>query len=378
MAYTDPEVAWVGLTEAEADGSAAIAVEKASFPWVASGRALGIARSEGLTKLLFEAESRRLLGAGIVGVHAGELIAELALAIELGADVWDVALTVHPHPRLSETVGLAAEVAAGTSPTSSRRGSGRAARLRRRRRRDRPTPRGCSRSPARRVFLLGAGLGGDFRAPGETPIADVIQVLVLDRELVAIDGLAGTDLRIDLERGETVLSTEARGRVAIALTDRRILACAVRSAAWQQERYRRGEAVGAALVGEQVAVIVTPKRAIGFDSRSRNLIDTTIGPNERVLAVDASGAVGVVVTDRRVLGISPFAGGFFTAGLGPGEVIDGRRRDRQRRHRPHLAPHPHLPVRLRRLDRGPAGLSGESGVGPTTPPAGGIVGPTPL
>ncbi len=113
VAYTDPEVAWVGLTEAEA-AQRGVAVEKAVYPWAASGRALGIARSEGLTKLLFEPESRRVVGAGIVGVHAGELIAELALAIELGADVWDVALTVHPHPSLSETVGLAAEVGAGT------------------------------------------------------------------------------------------------------------------------------------------------------------------------------------------------------------------------------------------------------------------------
>jgi len=113
VAYTDPEVAWVGLTEAEA-AQRGIAFEKASYPWVASGRALGLARSEGTTKLLFEPGSRRLLGAGVVGVNAGELISELALAIELGADVWDVALTVHPHPSLSETVGLAAQVAAGT------------------------------------------------------------------------------------------------------------------------------------------------------------------------------------------------------------------------------------------------------------------------
>jgi dihydrolipoamide dehydrogenase len=113
VAYTDPEVAWVGVTEADA-AQRGVAVDKAVFPWAASGRALGIARSEGLTKLLFEPESRRIVGAGIVGVHAGELIAELALAIELGADAWDVALTVHPHPSLSETVGLAAEVAAGT------------------------------------------------------------------------------------------------------------------------------------------------------------------------------------------------------------------------------------------------------------------------
>ncbi len=113
VAYTDPEVAWVGLTEAEA-AQRGVAVEKALYPWAANGRALGIARSEGTTKLLFDPESRRIVGAGITGVHAGELIAELALAIELGADVYDVALTVHPHPSLSETVGLAAEVAAGT------------------------------------------------------------------------------------------------------------------------------------------------------------------------------------------------------------------------------------------------------------------------
>jgi dihydrolipoamide dehydrogenase len=113
VAYTDPEVAWVGVTEADA-AQRGIEIDKAVYPWAANGRALGIARSEGVTKLLFERESRRVVGAGITGVHAGELIAELALAIELGADVWDVALTVHPHPSLSETVGLAAEVAAGT------------------------------------------------------------------------------------------------------------------------------------------------------------------------------------------------------------------------------------------------------------------------
>ncbi len=113
VAYTDPEVAWVGLTESEA-AQRGTAIEKAVYPWAASGRALGIARSEGLTKLLFEPESRRLLGAGVVGPNAGELIAELALGLELGADAEDIALTVHPHPTLSETVGLAAEVAAGT------------------------------------------------------------------------------------------------------------------------------------------------------------------------------------------------------------------------------------------------------------------------
>jgi dihydrolipoamide dehydrogenase len=113
VAYTDPEVAWTGLTETEArtDG---IEYEKAVFPWSASGRALGLAREEGHTKLLYQPGSGRLLGAGIVGVNAGELIAEVAHAIEMGADVEDVSLTIHPHPTLSETVGLAAEMADGT------------------------------------------------------------------------------------------------------------------------------------------------------------------------------------------------------------------------------------------------------------------------
>ncbi len=113
VAYTDPEIAWMGLTEtaAKADG---VEYEKAVFPWAASGRALALARSEGMTKLLLEPDSRRVLGAGMVGVGAGELIAETVLAIEMGANAEDIALTIHPHPTLSETVGFAAEMAEGT------------------------------------------------------------------------------------------------------------------------------------------------------------------------------------------------------------------------------------------------------------------------
>jgi len=113
VAYTDPELAWVGLTESGAK-AAGTAFEKAVFPWAASGRALSTGRPEGSTKLLIDPETRRVLGGGIVGSGAGELIAEIALAVEIGADVGDVALTVHPHPTLSETVGLAAEAGAGT------------------------------------------------------------------------------------------------------------------------------------------------------------------------------------------------------------------------------------------------------------------------
>jgi dihydrolipoamide dehydrogenase len=113
VAYTDPEVAWVGLTEDDAK-SRDIAYEKGSFPWAASARSLTLGRAEGLTKLLFDANTKRLLGAGIVGVNAGDLIAEAALAIEMGTDAADIGLTVHPHPTLSETLAFAAEAAEGT------------------------------------------------------------------------------------------------------------------------------------------------------------------------------------------------------------------------------------------------------------------------
>ena len=113
VAYTDPEVAWTGLTETEAR-ERGVDVDKATFPWAASGRALGIGRSEGLTKVLFDRETGRLLGAGIVGAHAGDLIAEATLAIEMGADARDIGLTIHPHPTLSETFNFAAEMVEGT------------------------------------------------------------------------------------------------------------------------------------------------------------------------------------------------------------------------------------------------------------------------
>ena len=113
VAYTDPEVAWAGITELEAKQKN-IEIEKASFPWAASGRALSNNRSEGTTKLIFDKETHRLIGAGITGVNAGELIAETVLAIEMGADAHDLGLTIHPHPTLSETVCFAAEVKEGT------------------------------------------------------------------------------------------------------------------------------------------------------------------------------------------------------------------------------------------------------------------------
>jgi len=113
VAYTDPEVAWVGVTQeqAKAEGRR---VEIGNFPWAANGRSLSLGRDEGITKLIFDADTEQVIGAGIVGPNAGDLIAEVGLAIEMGADMHDIGLTIHPHPTLSETVGMAAEAAAGT------------------------------------------------------------------------------------------------------------------------------------------------------------------------------------------------------------------------------------------------------------------------
>ena len=113
VAYTDPEIAWVGVTEREAKEKG-LKVGVGKFPWGASGRAIGIDRTEGFTKLIFDEDTHRIVGAGIVGVHAGDLISELALAIEMGAEAADIALTIHPHPTLGESVGMAAEVYEGT------------------------------------------------------------------------------------------------------------------------------------------------------------------------------------------------------------------------------------------------------------------------
>src|SRR5215468_3465977 len=112
VAYTDPEVAWVGITEDEAKAKG-LKIQKAQFPWAASGRAIANGRDEGFTKLLFDAQTHRVVGGGIVGTHAGDLISEIALAIEMGADAVDIGKTIHPHPTLSESVGFAAEVFEG-------------------------------------------------------------------------------------------------------------------------------------------------------------------------------------------------------------------------------------------------------------------------
>ncbi|MCB1514713.1 MAG: dihydrolipoyl dehydrogenase, partial [Hyphomicrobiaceae bacterium] len=113
VAYTDPEIAWAGMTETEAKAKG-IKVEKAVFPWQASGRAIANGRDEGFTKLLVDPETHRVIGGGIVGTHAGDLVGEICLAIEMGAEPGDIAHTIHPHPTLGESIGMAAEVFEGT------------------------------------------------------------------------------------------------------------------------------------------------------------------------------------------------------------------------------------------------------------------------
>ena len=112
IVFTDPEIAWAGLTEEQAQ-KAGRKVEIAKYPWAASGRALGMGREDGLTKLIFDARHGRLLGGGIVGPHAGDLIGEICLAIEMGAEPSDIGKTIHPHPTLGESIGMAAEVFEG-------------------------------------------------------------------------------------------------------------------------------------------------------------------------------------------------------------------------------------------------------------------------
>jgi dihydrolipoamide dehydrogenase len=113
VAYTDPEIAWMGISETEAKEQG-LDYTKGAFPWAASGRSLGLDRDEGMTKVLFDTETKRIIGAGIVGPNAGELISEAVLALEMGADMEDISLTIHPHPTLSETFNFAAEMAEGT------------------------------------------------------------------------------------------------------------------------------------------------------------------------------------------------------------------------------------------------------------------------
>jgi hypothetical protein len=147
---------------------------------------------------------------------------------------------------------------------------------------------------------------------GDVPLSDVLQVMVIDRDLIAIDAVGGGQTTLRLRIGETVLWTGARGKVGVVLTDQRMLAVTTGSAAWQQLEYQRTERpLTSALLGDRVALMITSRRAVGFDGGSGNLVQTSLGLRENVLATRAGENVAVVVTDRRAFAVSPFAGGFF-------------------------------------------------------------------
>jgi hypothetical protein len=164
-------------------------------------------------------------------------------------------------------------------------------------------------------ILLTAALAAAQRSD-EVPLADVLEVLVLDRQLVAIDARGGGQKATPLRLAERVSWKGARGKVGVALTDQRILAVAAGSAAWQEaDRHRRETLPTEALLGDRVALVVTSRRAIGFDGDSGNLVESRLGVRERVQAARTGENVAVVVTDRRALGLSPTVGGFYETTL---------------------------------------------------------------
>lgn len=175
------------------------------------------------------------------------------------------------------------------------------------------------------LWVLPAGAQGlSERGEGDPfPLVDLLEIVVLQRELLAIDANGGGQNEERLLRGEQVRWTGSRGRVGVVLTDQRILAVSTISASWQSVRYMQGESppVGATL-GDRVALLLTNKRAIGFDGNSGNLIERSLGPGEPVVGSAVGDNVAVVVTPRRALGLSAFRGGFFQTKLHVGERME--------------------------------------------------------
>jgi hypothetical protein len=167
------------------------------------------------------------------------------------------------------------------------------------------------------------GLPGERGQASSVPLLDLLEIIVLPREILAVDAGGGGQIEERLLRGERVLWSQSRGRVGVVLTDQRILAVSTISASWQSARYTSGENVpdGAAL-GDRVALLLTNKRAIGFDGNSGNLIESSIGPGESIIGSAVGENVAVVVTPRRALGLSPFTGGFFETTIRVGEPLE--------------------------------------------------------
>lgn len=158
---------------------------------------------------------------------------------------------------------------------------------------------------------------------GETPLADLLEIFVLERELVAIDAAGGGQTTEDLHLGEQVRWTGSRGQVGVVLTDERVLAVATGSASWQEARYQRGESPPAeALLGDRVALVYTDQRVLGFDGISGNLLEYRLGPQEALTHVRVGENVGLAVTSRVALGLSPHVGGLFAFKLHLRERIE--------------------------------------------------------
>lgn len=179
------------------------------------------------------------------------------------------------------------------------------------------------------ALCVAAGAGAAGRAlaepltPSQVPLAEVLEVLLLDRELVAVDAGRGGQLSERLQIGESVLWYAARGKVGIAITTRRILSAATGSASWQELGYGQNEVPPmAAELGDRVALVITNQRAIGMNGTGGNLVEYRFGPRERFIASRVGNNVAVVATDRAALGLSPITGGFFRAKIGSAERIE--------------------------------------------------------
>ena len=176
------------------------------------------------------------------------------------------------------------------------------------------------------LLLVLAAFSAPARAqsvPGEVPLADVLDILVVDRDLLAIDAAGGGQTVARLRLDETVLWKGARGKVGVIITDQRILAVATQSGSWQEIDYGRTEQrPESALLGERVALAITSERVLGFNGGSGNLAEYRLGPREQVVVARVGQNVGVVVTDRKALGLSPFRGGFFAIPLALGDQIE--------------------------------------------------------
>ena len=172
------------------------------------------------------------------------------------------------------------------------------------------------------MLLVPTAIGAQLVA-GEIPLNDVLEVLVVDRDVLAIDAAGGGQTTARLRLDEVVVWKGARGKVGIVFTNRRILAAATRSASWQEMDYRRNEVPPTeALLGDRVALAITSQRVVGFDGGSANLVEYRLRPREQVLTARIGENVGVVVTDRQALGLSPFVGGFFNTPIDLNDPIE--------------------------------------------------------